>query len=121
MRRSSYLPGDIVLIIHKPLDDPSAIKARPALVVSSSQFNNSGLDVILVPISSTIRYGDTKQVLILTDAPRFSETGLRQSSAAKCASIFAYPKEHIRRKLGVAPQEILEQVKKLIIGFLTSD
>jgi len=121
MSGAGLLPGDIVLIIHIPRDDPSAVKARPALVVSGSKFNKIGADVIVAPISSNVRYGDPEQVVIQSSDPHFPQTGLRQSSAVKCGAIFAYSRAQVRRKIGVAHLEIIEEVRSIIINILTSD
>jgi mRNA-degrading endonuclease toxin of MazEF toxin-antitoxin module len=116
-----FSPGEIVLIRHTPLDDPSAAKARPALVVSSSTFNRGNLDVIIVAISSVVRVGDPKQIVIYETDLCFPQTGLKMTSAVKCGAVFAYPKSQIRRRLGAAPKEILEQVRALLVKFLTDD
>ena len=121
MNRAEFSPGEIVLIKHIPLDDPSAVKARPALVVSGSAFNKSNLDVILVVISSVIRFGDPKQIVIQEEDSCFSQTGLKMTSAIKCGAVFAYPKTEIRRRLGTVPQDVIEQVRALLVKFLTSD
>jgi mRNA-degrading endonuclease toxin of MazEF toxin-antitoxin module len=121
MNVADFSPGDIVLIEHRPLDDPSTVKARPAIVISSSAFNKGNLDVIVAAISSVIRHGDPKQVVIQNDDAEFALTGLKVTSAIKCGSLFAYPKSHIRRRLGRAPQDVLVQTRKLMIEFLTDD
>jgi mRNA-degrading endonuclease toxin of MazEF toxin-antitoxin module len=119
MSSGDLSPGDIVLIAHRPLDDPLAQKARPALVVSGSAFNRSGLDVIVVALSSVIRQGDTKQIVIQDADPSFPKTGLKVTSAVKCGALFAYPKSQIHRKLGVAPELITREVRALLVKFLT--
>ncbi len=121
MSSQELSPGDILLIVHTPLDDPSIAKARPAIVVSGSAFNRVGLDVIVAAISSVVRHGDPRQVLIQDSDPDFPQTGLKVTSAVKCAALFAYPKSLIRRRLGRAPRAITEQVRRLLIQFLTDD
>jgi len=121
MSRALFSPGEIVLIKHVPLDDPSAVKARPALVVSGSAFNRANLDVIVVAISSRIREDDPKQIVIPETDLGFAQTGLKVTSAMKCAAVFAYPKSEIRRRLGRAPKEVLQRVRALLIQFLTGE
>lgn len=121
MSRAGFSPGEIVLIKHIPLDDPSATKARPAFVVSNSAFNATNLDVIVAAISSVVRQGDPKQIVIQDTDPCFPETGLKTTSAVKCAAIFAYPKSEIRRRLGTTSKDVVEQVRTLLIGFLSGD
>ena len=121
MNDEGFSPGDIVLIIHRPLDDPFVEKARPALVVSGSAFNKDGLDVIVVALSSVVRQGDPKQIVIRDTDSGFSKTGLKLTSAVKCGALFAYPKSQIHRRLGTAPQTIVAQVRTLLVKFLTDD
>jgi len=60
----SLLAGEIVLIPDAPFTNYLSAKARPCLVVSGTQFNNDGPDVILAPISSVVRPGDPKQIVV---------------------------------------------------------
>jgi mRNA-degrading endonuclease toxin of MazEF toxin-antitoxin module len=117
----SLLPGDIVLIPDAPYTNRLAVKARPCLVISGQQFNQSGPDVILVPISSNVRYEDPKQIVIESADPSFLDTGLKQRSAIKCGAIFAYSKTQVRRKLGVVEKQTLKQVRQKVIDILTID
>ncbi len=119
MSRATFLSGDIVLIHDAPFTNRLAVKARPVIVVSGSQFNRSSPDVIVAPISSNIRYNDPMQVVIENADPYFPRTGLKQSSAVKCGAIFAYSQVHIARKLGVAHPNILKKVREKIIDILT--
>ncbi|MFQ6114642.1 MAG: type II toxin-antitoxin system PemK/MazF family toxin [bacterium] len=117
----SLMPGDIVLIPYAPYTNRLAVKARPCLVISGLQFNKSGPDVILAPISSNIRIGDPKQIVIESSDISFVDTGLKQTSAVKCGAIFAYSKVQVRRKLGFVQQQILKQVRDKVIEILTGD
>lgn len=114
-------PGDIVLIPDAPYTNRLAVKARPCLVISGLRFNQSGPDVVLAPISSKVRYGDTKQIVIEVSDNHFADTGLRQTSAIKCGAIFTYNQAQVRRKLGSIHQKILDQVRKNVIDILTID
>ena len=115
------MPGDIVLIPHAPYTNRLSTKARPCLVISGHQFNISGPDVILAPLSSNVRYGDNKQIIIESTDSSFVNTGLKQTSVAKCGAIFAFSKAHVQRKLGFIQQQTLEQVRKKVIDILTLD
>ncbi|MBW7989169.1 MAG: type II toxin-antitoxin system PemK/MazF family toxin [Planctomycetes bacterium] len=117
----SFMPGDIVLISHAPYTNRLSAKARPCLVISGFQFNENGPDLFLAPISSVIRYGDTKQVVIESSDASFADTGLRVRSAIKCGAIFAYSKSQVCRKLGLVQSQILEQVTNKVIDILTTD
>jgi mRNA-degrading endonuclease toxin of MazEF toxin-antitoxin module len=113
--------GDIVLIPDAPFTNRLAVKPRPCLVISGQQFNQSGPDVILAPLTSNVRHGDPKQVVIESSKASFVDTGLKQTSAIKCGAIFAYSQTQIRRKLGFIQQQTLNYVRKKVIDILTTD
>ena len=121
MSQPKFRPGDIVLIPYAPYTNYSATKPRPALVLSSSQFNSSGPDVILAPLSSNIRAHDPKQIIIKDTDAHFPQTKLRQSSAVKCGAIFTYCQAQIARKLGTLHPDILNHIRQLIVTFLTDN
>jgi mRNA-degrading endonuclease toxin of MazEF toxin-antitoxin module len=114
-------PGDIVLIPDAPYTNRLAVKPRPCLVISGLQFNQSSPDIILAPISSNVRHGDTKQVAIQSSDASFFHTGLKRTSAIKCGAIFTYSQTQVRRKLGFVQQQTLESVRKKVVDILTSD
>ncbi|MGH8059092.1 MAG: type II toxin-antitoxin system PemK/MazF family toxin, partial [Candidatus Entotheonellia bacterium] len=60
---------------------PSDPKARPALVVSMDVRNRLANDVIVVPLSTTLRPAPTHVSIPV------GEGGLRQTSVAKCEQI----------------------------------
>jgi mRNA-degrading endonuclease toxin of MazEF toxin-antitoxin module len=121
MSDASFSPGDIVLIEHRPLDDPSAAKVRPVVVVSNASFNRGNIDVVVVVISSVIRYRDSLQILISDSDPGFSDTGLKRTSVVKCGALFACPKSIIRRRLGRTSTAVLAQIRHLLTSFLLRD
>ena len=121
MNSAGLFPGEIVLIPYAPFTNYLATKPRPCLVISGLQFNQSGPDIILVPISSNVRYEDPKQIVIESGDPSFLDTGLKQRSAIKCGAIFAYSKTQVRRKLGFVEKPVLDQVRKKVIDILTID
>jgi len=121
MSKAGLSPGDIILIEHRPPDDPSAAKARPAIVVSATDFNRNNIDIIVAPISSVIRYGNPTQVMIDHNVEDFHKTGLKTDSVVKCAAVFACPKRLIRTRLGRASQATLSEVRDVIVTALTGD
>jgi len=87
MNSAGLLPGDIVLIPYAPFTNYLSTKPRPCLVISGLQFNQSGSDIILAPISSNVRFRDPKQVIIKSGDASFAETGLKQTSVVKCGAM----------------------------------
>jgi mRNA-degrading endonuclease toxin of MazEF toxin-antitoxin module len=112
------LQGDIVIVEHTPQNNPTAKKARPALVISSPNFHNKCLDVIILIITSIIRHDDLMEIVVSDSKAYFSQTGLKVTSAIRCGSICSFPKQKVRRKIGVLPQEMIEQAIKRVIGFI---
>ena len=112
------LAGDIVIVEHVPQNAPTEPKARPALIISTPSFHNGNLDVIILIITSVVRYNSPTDEIIKNDEPYFSQTGLKVTSAVRCGSICSFPKQKIRRKIGVLPRDILERIVNRIIKFL---
>jgi mRNA interferase MazF len=70
---------------------PTDLKARPALVVSMDVRNRLANDVIVVPLSTTLRLAPTHVEL------QSGEGGLRQTSMAKCEHITTLHKSFLLR------------------------
>lgn len=113
MSGSRFLAGDIVLI-RFPFTDYSSFKLRPALVMSISEFNQAGGDVVLVAISSNIVRSAIYDVVIRQEDRGFEKTGLRKSSAIRCGKMFTFGKGEIVRKLGELPTNYMTQCKSLL-------
>lgn len=92
--------GDVVLIAW-PFTDLSAAKVRPAVVVSSDEFNR-GEDRILVAISSKVGDDSPWDVVARPQDAHFDGTGLRYASAFKCGKILTLSANLIERRLGEA-------------------
>jgi mRNA interferase MazF len=117
----SLQPGDLVLFNHRPKDDTTIEKVRPALIISNENFNQHSINVIIVPLSSNIRINFPWQIVLSNTAPFFQETQLHVSSAIMCNAFFACAKTELRRQLGRIPQEILQQVMMKIRSILDID
>ena len=105
--------GDIVLVPF-PFTNYFDNKRRPALVLSTSTFNQSGSDVVLVAISSNLSKNSPYEVSVLCTHKDFVQTKLKQSSAIKCGKIFSFSISQIDGRLGTLPSDIMEQVKVVI-------
>ncbi|MHC4258832.1 MAG: type II toxin-antitoxin system PemK/MazF family toxin [Planctomycetota bacterium] len=89
-------------------------KRRPALVISATDFNTSGSDVILAAISSNISRRSKYDVILLSTGSDFVQTGLRCSSAVRCGVVFAFSQAQIERKLGTLPERFLAEVGQVL-------
>lgn len=90
---TSYKQGH-VLLVPFPFTDQSGIKQRPAVVLSSSQYNQNRLDIILAPITS--------QISLAIDEIRLANwksAGLLKPSVVKPV-IASFDITLVRRKLG---------------------
>lgn len=101
--------GDIVLLPY-PFTDLSDKKARPALVISSDNFNNNNQDAIFIFITKT-EYKTPFDLRIETDDPRFPATGLKLSSTFRTSKIATLHKSLAKNKLGHADINLLSDIE----------
>ncbi|HIC90787.1 MAG TPA: type II toxin-antitoxin system PemK/MazF family toxin [Syntrophaceae bacterium] len=100
--------GEIYLV--RLPGQPKDIKARPALIVSLNVRNRLANDVIVVPISTTLRPSPTH-----VELPK-GEGGLDQVSMAKCEQITTLDKSFLVRGpfSGAISTEKMAEVEKAI-------
>ncbi|MGH7962704.1 MAG: type II toxin-antitoxin system PemK/MazF family toxin [Candidatus Binatia bacterium] len=89
---------------------PADPKARPALVVSLDVRNRLANDVIVVPLSTTLRPAPTH-----VELPA-GEGGLQETSMAKCEQITTLHKSFLIRGpfAGTINRRLLQEVEKAI-------
>ena len=89
---------------------PTNPKARPALVVSMDVRNRLANDVIVVPLSTTLRPAPTHVVLPT------AEGGLQETSTAKCEQITTLDKSFLIRGplAGAVSAGLMHEVEKAI-------
>jgi mRNA interferase MazF len=92
--------GDIVLIV-VPFTDLTSAKVRPAVIISSDEFNR-GEDRVLVAISSKVGDDSPWDVVARPQDTHFGGTGLRYASVFKCGKILTLSANLIERRLGEA-------------------
>ncbi len=105
---SSPRRGEIYLVTLP--GHPTDPKARPALIVSIDVRNRLANDVIVVPLSTTLRPAPT-HVKLPAD-----EGGLRETSMAKCEQITTLDKSFLIRGpfAGAISAVLLHEVEKAI-------
>ena len=106
------MKGKIVLLPF-PFTDLTAIKMRPALVISSSV-----KDVVVTFISSRLPANPLdSDVIIRKDHSEFGESGLKVDSVIKLDKVATILKDHILGELGeIGPnlkQEINEKLSRI--------
>lgn len=99
------------------LGQPTDRKARPALVVSLDIRNRLAHDVIVVPLSTTLRLSPTHVELSA------GTSGLDYPSMAKCEQITTLHKSHLLRgpfagMINLATMEEIERAIQQAIGIL---
>ena len=109
---TSFSQGDVVLVPF-PFTDLSAIKQRPALVLSPDRSNKVRPDLVVAAITSQIppTLGDDEMLL---SGNELKESGLPKPSIIKLSKIFTIHQGLIRKKIGYVSDstrgEILEKL-----------
>ena len=89
---------------------PADPKARPALVVSMDVRNRLANDVIVVPLTTTLRPAPTHVELAA------GEGGLRETSMAKCEQVTTLDKSFLIRGplAGAVSEALMREIEKAI-------
>lgn len=109
-----YKYGDIV-IVEFPYSESNLTKKRPALIISSNNYNNKRKEILIAAITSNIKrvlYGDTK-------IENWQEAGLKFSSLVT-GIVQTVRQSMINRKLGVFSKKDMQNVEsnlKKIVSF----
>ncbi len=105
---TAFKRGDIVLVAF-PFTDLTTAKMRPALVISADSFQRSGMDVVLIGITSQI-----PKKIPSTDYPLSPEDqrqgGLPKPSLVRLGKIVTLDQRLIRKKLGHVSAETLNRL-----------
>jgi mRNA interferase MazF len=95
---TSFSQGDVVLVPF-PFTDLSAIKQRPALVLSPERLNKGRPDLVVAAITSQIQDVISEDEILLSDSD-LKTAGLPKPSIIKLGKIFTIHQGLIRKKLG---------------------
>ncbi|ASJ17054.1 MazF family transcriptional regulator [Thermococcus chitonophagus] len=103
--------GEIVLLPF-PFDDLTKAKTRPALIVSSNDFNRISRTVIVVEITSNLKSGFQELNVLIDDKDinRYPGTKPIIPSIIKPYVIFSINKRLIMKKIGMLKEGKLEEV-----------
>ena len=102
--------ADVVLLPF-PFTDYTSYKQRPALIVSSSAWNSSRSDMIVVAISS--KTGRSKHEYALDERERKSG-GLRVPSVVRFGNIYTIDKRLVREKIGSFGKNTIQSIQSRI-------
>lgn len=113
---TGFKPGQIVLVPF-PFTDLSTQKQRPALVISSTHYNTTHSDVIVVAITSRLSGSPSEDEYQLSKTEQ-QAGGLPKPSKVKLGKIVTLDQRLIRRDLGqlllADTRHILSGIKQLI-------
>lgn len=112
MGKISKTKGKIVLVPF-PFDDFSSFRVRPALWLTEPiDLHNH---IIIAFISSKISEPiESTEILVETKRKGFELTGLKTSSIIKLSRMVTIPRKLIKRELGYLPQDLMNQVDKIL-------
>jgi mRNA interferase MazF len=113
---TSFRQGDVVLVPF-PFTDLSAIKQRPALVISPDRLNDARPDLVVVAVTSQIPAALGEDEVRLADA-ELAACGLPKPSIVKLGKIFTIHQGLIRKRLGHLPQRTLEEIRRKVVESL---
>jgi len=105
---TGFRPGDVVLIAF-PFTDFSTLKQRPALIISSEEFNRTHADVIVTAITSHLPSQSDPSDLPLGESD-LRAGGLPKASLVKIGKIVTLDQRLVRKKLGSLPSETLDKL-----------
>ena len=100
--------GDVVLIPF-PFTDLSTFKQRPALVLSSDEFNAGSQDVITAAITSHLSHHALAGDFTLREQD-LRAGGLPRASTVRLGKIVTLDKRLIRKKLGCLPEHTVREI-----------
>jgi len=106
-----FKQGEIVLLPF-PFDDLSRAKTRPALIISSDEFNQISRTVIVVGITSNIQSGFQELNVLIEDRDIQHYPGTKPiiPSIIKPYVIFAINKRLIIKKIGILNESKFNEV-----------
>jgi mRNA interferase MazF len=100
--------GDVILVPF-PFTDLTAIKVRPAVILTPEP---TGADLVVAYLSSVIPEEPLPpgHLLIASDHPEFPSTGLKQTSVIRLDKLMTIARSRVRRRLGHLGSSLLTEL-----------
>ncbi|PIS39321.1 MAG: type II toxin-antitoxin system PemK/MazF family toxin [Candidatus Nealsonbacteria bacterium CG08_land_8_20_14_0_20_38_20] len=114
-----FKPGEVVLVPF-PFTDWSNLKQRPALIISSQNFNRRQSDVILCAITSHIPEKFSPEEYFLPKTDQIS-AGLLKPSIVKIGKIITLNQTLVRKTLGKISKNTLREIFKGVYQILKNE
>ena len=105
-KRDMYKQGDIIIVPFPFSDNLKKYKYRPAVIVSNQKSNDLDEDVLICPVTSTIRDNDFSYQLEEKD----TDEALPVQSEVRCNKIVTIRKSLIKRKFNFLKQQALREI-----------
>jgi mRNA interferase MazF len=112
----SFDRGDVVLVPF-PFTDLTTQKQRPALVISSKNFNDSSADAILLAITSQVQT-DLQHSDYRLSLDEQKQGGLPKPSIVKTTKVVTLSQALIIKKLGRLPVETVDQIVRKLVSVI---
>ncbi len=110
---TTYRRGDVVLVPF-PFSDQSTTKKRPAVVISSTLYNETSPDIVILAVTSKVEKSVGIGECLVSD---WKDAGLLKPSAIKPA-ISTIEQTLVLKKLGALSPRDSFSMDKAIKGFL---
>lgn len=112
----NYNKWDVVLLSF-PFTDLSAVKVRPAVIVSPEAANRVGEEAVFILITTNISRRGNFDLVVTQSHPEFVETGLRFDSAIRIDKISTLKKRLVVKTLGRLGPLLQGEVEKNLRRF----
>ena len=100
-----------------PFTDLSAVKRRPAIVISPDSFNEKGEDLILVAVTSRFP-SELSEIEVTLEKGDIKEEMLPKSSIVRLAKIFTMHSSLVVKKAGSLKEQKIDEILDRLIAFL---
>lgn len=105
-----YKQGDIIIVQYPFSDKPKRSKKRPAIIVSNEKSNMLDNDLLICPITSTIRSTPFSYLISNND----TDADLPKASEIRCNKIITIRKNLIIQKFSEVKTDSLPKILDLV-------
>ena len=107
---------DVVLLSY-PFTDLTSVKVRPAVVVSPTLQNQIGEDATFVLITSNVLRYSPFDLIVQSNDPEFSKTGLLKDSTIRVNKVMTLNKRMVIKTIGKLDRNLISAVEKCLRDF----
>ena len=113
---ASFRKWDVVLLSY-PFTDLSAIKVRPAVVISPDSENGVLEDAVFLLITSNTARLSPFDLVVDIIHPEFAATGLLNRSAIRVNKVWTLRNTLVRRTIGRLEPQLQHEILNLLASF----